>query len=78
MRELHSSLKSGEMVFFYDMSSPISMDIKPREFYYEVLNNGNNYVLFGIGVDATPYTDDDIYPLIDTEKDKNIGWIKSK
>lgn len=78
IEELRSNLKEGEMVFSYDMSGPMSMGKQPREFYYEVINNGNNYLLFGIGQDATPFTADDIFPLIDSEKDKNIGWVKSK
>lgn len=78
IEELRSNLKEGEMVFSFDMSGPVSMGKQQREFYYEVINGGNNYLLFGIGQDATPFTNDDIYPLIDSEKDKNIGWVKNK
>lgn len=78
MEELRANLKEGEIVFSYDVSGPISLSEKPREFYYEVINNGNNYLLFGIGVDATPFTEDDLYPLIDSTKDINIGWVKKK
>lgn len=78
IEELRKNLKEGEMVFTFDMSGPMSMGKEPREFYYEVINDGTNYLLFGIGQDATPFTTDDIHPLIDTEKDKNIGWVKSK
>lgn len=76
IEELRSNLKEGEMVFSFDMSGPMSLGEQQRDFYYEVINNGNNYLLFGIGADATPFTEDDIYPLIDTTKDKNIGWIE--
>ena len=78
MEELRSNLKEGEMVFSFDVSGPISMGQKQRDFYYEVINNGTSYLLFGVGVDATPFTEDDIYPLIDTNKDKNIGWVMKK
>lgn len=78
MEELRSTLKEGEMVFSFDLSGPIGLGEKQREFYYEVINGGNNYLLFGVGTDAAPFTDDDIYPLIDTNKDKNIGWVKRK
>ena len=75
---LRTNLKEGEMVFTYDMSGPMGIGKKPREFYFEIINNGNNYLLFGVGQDNTPFTSDDIYPLIDKEKDVNIGWMKNK
>ena len=78
MEELRSNLKEGEMVFSSDMSGPMRLGEKPRDFYYEVINGGKNYLLFGVGADATPFTEDDIYPLIDSDKDKNIGWVKHK
>lgn len=78
IEELRSNLKDGEMVFSYDMSGPMSMGQKPREFYYEVLSDGKNYLLFGVGQDSSPFTADDIFPIIDSKKDKNIGWAKSK
>lgn len=78
MEELRSNLKEGEMVFSFDVSGPISMGQRQRDFHYEVINDGTNYLLFGIGADAVPFTEDDIYPLIDANKDKNIGWLKSK
>jgi len=77
MEELRSNLKEGEMVFSYDMSGPMGMGKTPRDFYYSVINNGQNYLLFGIGTDATPFTEDDIFPLIDPKKDSNIGWVKN-
>ena len=78
MEEVRASLKEGEMVFSYDVSGPATMGETQRDFYYEVINDGNNYLLLGIGLDATPFTEDDIYPLIDPAKDKNIGWVKSR
>ena len=74
--ELRSNQKEGEMVFSYDVSGGMKMGDKPRDFYYEVINSGNNYLLFGIGIDGVPFTNDDIYPLIDADKDKNLGWVK--
>jgi len=65
MDEIRASLKEGEMIFSFDVSGPAVMEGKQRDFYYEVINDGNNYFLFGIGVDSTPFTEDDIYPLID-------------
>jgi len=78
MTALRENLKEGEMVFSFDMSGPLNMDGQQRDFYYEVTNDGENYLLFGIGQDASPFTQDDIFPIIDPEKDKNIGWIKKK
>ncbi len=78
MAALRENLKEGEMVFSFDMSGPLNMGVQQRDFYYEITNGGENYLLFGIGQDAQPFTQDDIFPIIDPEKDKNIGWIKSK
>jgi len=78
IKELRTNLKEGEMVLTFDMSGPIDLGKKAREFHYELINNEKNYLLFGVGVDAKPFTEDDIYPLIDTKKDKNIGWVKIK
>jgi hypothetical protein len=77
MEEIRANLKEGEMLFTYDVSGPMTMGEQQRDFYYEVINDGNNYLLFGVGVDAAPFTADDIYPLIDKEKDKNIGWLRN-
>lgn len=78
MEEIRASFKEGEMVFSYDVSGPLTMTDTPRDFYYEVINSGSNYLLLGMGADATPFTADDIYPLIDPAKDKNIGWVQSR
>ncbi len=78
MDSLRSNLKEGEMVFSYDMSAPMNMSSPQRDFYFEVINDGANYLLFGIGQDATPFTQDDIFPIIDPIKDKNIGWVKGR
>jgi len=78
MDQLRKNLKEGEMVFTFDMSGPMKMGEKQRDYYYEVIGEGNNYLLFGVGSDDTPFTEDDIYPLIDPKKDKNIGWLKDK
>ncbi|WP_374961643.1 hypothetical protein [Spongiibacter tropicus] len=76
MDALRENFNEGEMVFAFDMSAPRPMGGKPRDFYYEVINDGSNYLLFGIGLDEQPFTTDDIFPLIDPEKDKNIGWVR--
>ncbi len=78
MEVLRANLKDGEMVFSYDMSGPMNMNSQQRDFYFEVVNDGRNYLLFGIGQDAVPFTQDDIFPIIAPQKDKNIGWIKRK
>lgn len=78
MDDIRANLKEGELVFSFDMSAPMNVNNKQRDFYFEVINDGNNYLLFGIGQDSTPFTQDDIYPSIDPVKDKNIGWVKYK
>lgn len=74
---LRENLKEDEILFTYDISGPFNTDNQQRDFYYELINNNKNYRLFGIGQDATPFTSDDIFPVIDPEKDKNIGWVKN-
>ena len=78
LAELRSSLKDGEMVFSFDVTGPLKMGESPREFHYEVINNGKQYVLFSIGADGKPFTKDDIHPLIDPTKDRAIGWVERK
>lgn len=78
MEELRTNLKEGEMVFTHDVSGPMKMGSTQREFHYEVINSGNNYFLFGQGQDGISFTQDDIFPIIDPEKDKNIGWVRQK
>ena len=77
MAALRENLKEDEMVFSFDMSGPLNIGGQQRDFYYKVLNNGENYLLFGIGQDAEPFTQDDIFPIIDPKKDKNIGWVQA-
>lgn len=76
--EIRGMLKEGEIVVTYDMKYNSPLDTEVREFYLEVINDGRNYLLFGLGKDNVPFTEDDIYPIIDIEKDKNIGWKKNK
>ena len=77
MEELKTTLKEGELVFMHDVSAPGKFG-EQRDFFYKVVNEGNNYLLLGVGVDGIPLTNDDIYPLIDPEKDKAIGWVQSE
>lgn len=78
IKALRDDLKEGEMVYSFDISAPTTLGMTAREFHYELINDGRNYVLLGVGMDATPYTDDDVFPLIDAKKDIRIGWLKSQ
>jgi len=78
MDEIRASYKEGELAFTFDMSGQNGIGKKPRDFYYELINNDQNYLLFGVGIDSIPFTEDDIYPIVDPEKDKNIGWVMKK
>jgi hypothetical protein len=78
MEAIRKNLKEGEMVFTFDVSGPINIGEQQRDFYYEVINSGDNYLLFGVGSDSIPFTEDDIFPLIDSEKDKNTGWLRGE
>lgn len=77
MTEIRENLKDGEMVVTHDVSASFAQE-HPKGFFYELINDGNNYILFGIGIDGIPFTEDDIYPIIDPHKDRNIGWVKRK
>ena len=37
LEELRTSLKRGEMVFTFDVSGPLKMGEKPRDFYYKLI-----------------------------------------
>lgn len=75
--ELRSSLKEGEMVITFDLSGPMKLGEKARDFHYEVVKDGNHYLLFSVGLDGISFTEDDVYPLIDPSKDIAIGWLKT-
>lgn len=77
LEELRESWSEGEMVVTFDFSAPTNADEEQPEFYYEVVRDGQNYLLFGVGQDREPFTEDDIFPLIDPDKDKTIGWVKA-
>ena len=77
MQSLRDNFKEGELVFSFTPSGPMTVGNKPRDFYYEIINNGKNYYLFSVGADGIPFTTDDLFPIIDSAKDKNIGWLKS-
>ena len=75
---LRSSLKEGEMVITFDVTAPLEWGKKAPDFHYQVVNRGKQYVLFGPGADGKPFTEDDVYPIIDPKKDSAIGWVKRK
>lgn len=78
LNELKATVKDGEMLTFVDFSAPRTALEPPREFHFELINEGSNYLLFGIGQDNVLYSDDDVLPIIDKEKDQNIGWVSAK
>lgn len=78
LNELRSTLKEGELVMTYDVSGPAKLGEHHREFHYEIIGDGKKYLLFGVGSDGIPFTNDDIFPIIDPVKDKAIGWRKNK
>jgi len=44
-----------------------------KNYFYEVRENGNSYVLFSVGPDKIPNTEDDIYPTILDEYKSVLG-----
>lgn len=78
LKELASKKQHESFTFIQD---PTQIDLKTKEpplFHYELINEGNNYVLFSKGFDRTSNTNDDIHPVISEEEMKNIGYRKSK
>lgn len=78
MEKIRARLQKGEVALTYDASNASIDGVTTRNFYYEVIDNGDHYLLFSVGPDTQPFTEDDIYPAIDPAKDKNIGWVQSK
>jgi hypothetical protein len=78
MAALRGSLRVGETAFFLDISGSLNTDGEQGTLYYEVTNGGEHYLLFSVGQDAEPFTQDDIFPIVDPEKDKNSGWVKER
>jgi hypothetical protein len=45
------------------------------DFFYQRIENGSGYYLFGIGHDAEPFTRDDVYPPIPAASTDRLGII---
>jgi len=59
-----------------NINDPIQTIMKNQEglYYYELFNDNKNYLLFSKGIDGLSFTSDDIYPEINREELKNIGF----
>jgi hypothetical protein len=53
-------------------------DASSTPFYYELTNEGNKYLLFSRGPDRTPFTEDDIFPVLTDEEIMKIGYKKAE
>ena len=51
--------------------------VEEKQFYYEVGKDGNSYVLFSVGVDKIPFTEDDIFPVV-LDGYKSVIGLRSK
>ncbi|MGZ5193098.1 MAG: hypothetical protein ACXWVV_04190 [Kaistella sp.] len=69
---LQQLLNKADFVLIYDPLQSIR-NKKERAFFYK--NFQNKYFLFSVGVDAIPFTKDDIYPTPNLKLGK-IGWTK--
>ena len=68
--------EAQSFIMIYD---PTYTDLKmkePRLFYYELINEGQNYYLLSSGPDGLPFTEDDIHPVVTEEEMQNIGYEK--
>ena len=78
-------LKENDISFpersFFDPFSSSSLfwisDPETQNYFYTVHENVNSYELFSVGPDKTPYTQDDIYPVI-LEEYKSILGLSTK
>lgn len=71
LEELASSQSQSQPVLIHDPTT-VGSNSQPREYYYELVNDGLGYYLFGLGVDGKPFTSDDILPEVDA---KNLGLL---
>jgi len=69
---LSNSQPQEQPLFVMDPTTMVGPDQKPRQFYYELTNNGSNYYLLGVGADGIPFTSDDLLPKNDP---KNTGLV---
>ena len=68
--------KNNGMAFIYDPLLSRRFGAKDIKFNYQKI--GNKYTLFSSGVDRTPNTNDDIYPMIFISDSSKFGLIKIK
>jgi len=60
---------------FISIYDPTNVDGEGSEtFYYELINQGQNYYLFSSGMDKQPFTNDDIHPVITENESAKIGY----
>ncbi|WP_136809924.1 type II secretion system protein GspG [Desulfosediminicola flagellatus] len=63
-------------VFIYD---PMNKGLKlnsQNKYYYTLFNEGQKYYLFSSGIDGIPFTQDDIYPIVQHNELSKIGYMK--
>ncbi len=70
-------LKEGEIFPDMDFMGPLKLGERVRHFYYELKDNGEDYYLFGVGMDSKPFSEDDVYPT-DSAIEKSDGFKKPK
>jgi len=77
LEALRENLAHDEFITSFDVSLPIQTSGEKLDFHYELINRGQNYLLFGIGQDTLAFTNDDIFPDVESKNEKH-GWLKSK
>ncbi len=73
---LKNSLPENTMVFVHDPTD-VQMGKEPQYYHYE-LKDENHYYLLGIGSDKKPYTNDDVLPNVEINKNSGIGLLIHK
>ena len=56
----------------YDIGTPKDENGNSRVFYYEPINSNQKYLLFSLGKDGKPFTEDDAFP----DLTGSNGWQK--
>jgi len=73
LKTLRDSLPQNSMVFVHDPTD-VKEGGEPRNFYYEVVDEGHYYLL-SVGPDGQPFTQDDILPKMEIGQDSKVGLL---
>jgi hypothetical protein len=76
LKDVEPKGKPQGFVSIYDPSQMRLGNKELKLFHYALVNGGANYHLLSVGADGVPYTEDDVYPVLDESQLKSIGYLK--